>query len=206
MASDDANAGDIRLIGGILCLDFVNTVDWRTSQSPDERLREYGDLAVWGKHVGILSDDQMHQLIEEGQRMEKTARQAVDDAIFFRETLFQLLAATIQKQDVSPDHLAHFNAELKQAATHLELERLDSGYEWDFPMDLDCIVWPVVWSAATLLTSELLDSVKICEGPGCGWMFLDTSPNQRRRWCSMESCGNRAKARRHYKKSKSEDA
>ena len=32
---------------------------------------------------------------------------------------------------------------------------------------------------------------------GCGWLFLDTSRNQSRRWCSMKSCGNRAKVRRH---------
>jgi predicted RNA-binding Zn ribbon-like protein len=39
-----------------------------------------------------------------------------------------------------------------------------------------------------------------CEGEGCSWLFLDTSRNRSRRWCSMEDCGNRAKARRHYER------
>jgi predicted RNA-binding Zn ribbon-like protein len=35
---------------------------------------------------------------------------------------------------------------------------------------------------------------------GCGWLFLDTSKNHSRRWCSMDACGNQAKARRHYRR------
>ena len=34
-------------------------------------------------------------------------------------------------------------------------------------------------------------------GERCGWLFVDTSKNHSRRWCSMAGCGNRAKARRH---------
>src|ERR1700735_2051557 len=36
----------------------------------------------------------------------------------------------------------------------------------------------------------------------CGWLFIDDSKNASRRWCSMQSCGNRAKALRHYLRSK----
>lgn len=31
----------------------------------------------------------------------------------------------------------------------------------------------------------------------CGWFFTDTSKARRRRWCSMKTCGNQAKAARH---------
>jgi predicted RNA-binding Zn ribbon-like protein len=45
--------------------------------------------------------------------------------------------------------------------------------------------------------------VRMCEAPdGCGWLFYDETRNGTRRWCSMKDCGNRAKARRHYAKSK----
>ncbi|WP_443691321.1 CGNR zinc finger domain-containing protein [Pseudomonas sp.] len=42
----------------------------------------------------------------------------------------------------------------------------------------------------------MVAKIKQCEG--CTWLFIDTSKNHRRRWCSMATCGNRAKAQRHY--------
>jgi predicted RNA-binding Zn ribbon-like protein len=41
-----------------------------------------------------------------------------------------------------------------------------------------------------------------CLNDQCGWLFMDDSKNGSRRWCSMRSCGNRAKAQRHYLRSK----
>jgi len=49
--------------------------------------------------------------------------------------------------------------------------------------------------------------VRICEATatdGCGWLFLDETRNRSRRWCSMKDCGNRAKARRHYRRRRAE--
>ncbi|MEU5693136.1 CGNR zinc finger domain-containing protein [Actinosynnema sp. NPDC020468] len=42
------------------------------------------------------------------------------------------------------------------------------------------------------------DRIRACSGPSCVLHFYDTSKNGRRRWCSMTGCGNRAKAHRHY--------
>jgi predicted RNA-binding Zn ribbon-like protein len=44
--------------------------------------------------------------------------------------------------------------------------------------------------------------IGICEGGLCGWLFLDESRGKRRRWCDMNDCGGRAKARRYYDKHK----
>jgi predicted RNA-binding Zn ribbon-like protein len=49
-----------------------------------------------------------------------------------------------------------------------------------------------------LLTQGQLDRLGEC--PSCGWLFLDTSKNRRRRWCSMATCGSRDKARRYYER------
>jgi predicted RNA-binding Zn ribbon-like protein len=56
----------------------------------------------------------------------------------------------------------------------------------------------VLWSVADLLASDKLASVKRCANEECRYLFLDDSKSGSRRWCSMASCGNRAKARRHY--------
>ncbi len=56
-------------------------------------------------------------------------------------------------------------------------------------------------SAADLLGNPgRLARVRVCEGEGCGWLFVDDSRSARRRWCSMSDCGNRAKARAHYRR------
>ena len=61
------------------------------------------------------------------------------------------------------------------------------------------MLWPIVESAAELLTSERRSRIGQCaDDRGCGWLFLDATKNRSRRWCAMGDCGNRAKARRHY--------
>src|SRR5580704_15548830 len=57
-------------------------------------------------------------------------------------------------------------------------------------------------AAGDLLAGPRLDRVRRCANPECGWLFLDDSRAGKRRWCSMQSCGNRAKARRHYHRSR----
>jgi predicted RNA-binding Zn ribbon-like protein len=57
-------------------------------------------------------------------------------------------------------------------------------------------------AAAELLVSDIRAQIHECGGEGCGWLFLDTSRNHRRRWCTMQGCGNRAKARRFYERTR----
>ena len=79
----------------------------------------------------------------------------------------------------------------------------DSATDGD-EISLDKMIWAVARSAADLLTSADLKRVGVCAGEGCGWLFFDTSKNNSRRWCAMEDCGNRAKARRHYQRSQTQ--
>lgn len=55
--------------------------------------------------------------------------------------------------------------------------------------------------SAVELRRDRPDRVRCCEHEACVLWFLDTSKGGRRRWCSMDRCGNRAKAQRHYKRS-----
>jgi predicted RNA-binding Zn ribbon-like protein len=50
------------------------------------------------------------------------------------------------------------------------------------------------------------DRLRICDNDTCRWVFYDSSPTGRRRWCSMATCGNRAKARRHRERQRAEKA
>ncbi len=73
------------------------------------------------------------------------------------------------------------------------------AWEWTTLTDhLDGPLRPIALAPAQLLTSDWVDRVKQCEDDrGCGFLFIDTSKNRSRRWCSMDGCGNRAKVQRH---------
>jgi predicted RNA-binding Zn ribbon-like protein len=64
-------------------------------------------------------------------------------------------------------------------------------------------LWPILWSVAALLTSSDAARVGCCQARGCGWFFVDESPNGSRLWCSNDACGNRVRAQRAYAKRRS---
>lgn len=53
-------------------------------------------------------------------------------------------------------------------------------------------------SALGLIAAPESERLKIC--PNCEWLFIDRSKNRSRTWCDMAVCGNRAKARLHYRR------
>jgi predicted RNA-binding Zn ribbon-like protein len=61
----------------------------------------------------------------------------------------------------------------------------------------------VAAAVATVAIERRLDRIKICPADDCRWAFYDTSRNRSRQWCSMEVCGNRAKARSHRERTAS---
>jgi len=101
------------------------------------------------------------------------------------------------------DDIEIFNAELSMAMARFQItvEAEDLGWNWTGSgEETDRMLWPVVHDAVRLLTSSKRSRVRKCMDDRCGWLFLDTSRNRSRRWCSMKDCGNRAKARRHYRR------
>jgi predicted RNA-binding Zn ribbon-like protein len=92
------------------------------------------------------------------------------------------------------------------AGSPARLQVLASGekFEWQWLQNMDALdgmLWPLAWSAADLLTSAGLARVRQCaRSEGCDWLFVDTSKNGSRRWCSMNLCGSRDKGRRYYRR------
>jgi predicted RNA-binding Zn ribbon-like protein len=101
--------------------------------------------------------------------------------------------------------LKGFNRALASMLSHSRLAPSEGGLRWDWDSrwdKLDSVIWPVVKSAVDLMTSEAIKRVGQCADERCGWLFWDASRNRSRRWCDMSDCGNRAKVRRFYAKSK----
>jgi predicted RNA-binding Zn ribbon-like protein len=190
--------------GKRLSLDFANTADWHASDQPVESLTSYPELVAWSLQVGILTESKAQHLLEGAARRPEEASAVLVRAIVLREAVYRLFSSIARGLSPAADDLATFNAVLSAALARSRIVPKEEGYTWDWSGGedaLDQILYPVVHDAAELLTSEKLSRVGQCKDDRCGWLFLDMSRNRSRRWCSMESCGNRAKARRHYQRS-----
>ena len=191
---------------GWLCLDFANTVDWHASDSPVETLNKYTDLIEWSVDRGIISGDAKDLLLRKSAEKPAEAQTVLEKAREVRENIYQMLSDTTHGHPINVTDLKGFNKVLANALSHSRLAPYEKGLRWDWDSrsdKLDSLIWPVVKSAVDLMTSEAINRVgQYCDEKGCGWLFWDSSRNRSRRWCDMSDCGNRAKVRRFYAKSK----
>lgn len=196
MRTVNTHAGDVRLVGGAVCLDFVNTVASFASDPLKEYLHSYADLLMWARHAAIISSAELRRLQRAASQRPTAAAAVYGRAVDLRLALYRLFTHAIDVAD-----LAVLNAELAAAPARTQLAMRDEQLTWHDDRahePLAQILWIVAWSATDLLVSDKRRRVRECAGAGCTWLFFDSSPNRSRRWCSMADCGNRAKARRFY--------
>jgi len=198
----------LELIGGLACLDFVNTAGDHLSDQPGEWLLTYHDLLSWAQRAGVLAGSEVMRLEQQAGEQPEAAKKALARAIAMREAIYRLFLCAIRQQAPDPSDLAAFNRALAGAPSRSGVIYRQGTYQWQLSAKsagLDGVLWRLLWGTADLLTSDRLAQVKLCAGEDCGWLFLDASRNQSRRWCSMSDCGNRAKAKRYYRRHKDTD-
>jgi predicted RNA-binding Zn ribbon-like protein len=194
-----------KFVGGDLSLDFVNTVDWTPGGLEHDRLDSYERLVEWARGGGVMPEAQARTLRETAARdRRKPVHEAYETARWTRWVLHELFFATAMRRPL-PDSAAFCNL-LARAREHLDLVPVDPrrrregavmAWKWrGLPEEPDSMLWPVVHSAAELLTSPDAARLRMCAGPDCGWLYVDRSRNGLRRWCEMETCGTLAKSRR----------
>ena len=196
----------LKLVGGRLCLDFINTVDCRNSDHPSEVLSTYPRLVSWSQHANILTENQARNLLQEASLHPADARAALERAVTIREALYRIFLAIASHHSPKATDTEILNEELSAAMAHMRLLKPSNPTEpWTYTFEesrLDQMLWPITHSAAELLTSKWLDRICECQGQNCGWLFVDMSRNRSRKWCDMKDCGNVAKAKRHYQKTR----
>lgn len=205
MIEDRVPAGNKQsLIDGKLCLDFTNTAEWHASEHPKEKLKTYNDLVKWGLLSEILSEKEAQKLIHKAKRESSRADEVLKLAIELREAIYHVFSDVAKGKLPPKKDMAVINLNLSRTMAQSRLVHTEYGFIWSTSGgkgEMDCMLDPVVRSAAELLTSDSLGRVKECaDDRGCGYLFLDQSRNRSRRWCDMADCGNRAKARRFYRK------
>ncbi len=184
-------------------LEFTNTLSWDPNDPvAGERFGSYQQLLEWSLDRGLVSR-KIHGLLTDraAQRPDEAAAMC-RKAIELRAAIYAIFISYIE-DDVTPsaESVAVFDAALAVLPLRIILSK--TGADWDWTAsgdDFSALISPVVWSAASLLTSPNLAMLRRCAGDRCGWLFVDESRRHNRKWCDMRDCGNRAKARRHYYK------
>ena len=191
------------LIGGNLALDLVNTLDDRPSGQPKELLTNFYELAHFGEDTGILTGAQVDYFYVNVHLEPDEAGDAVRRAIHLREAMYAVFSALMKKQTVPQTALDTLNTYIRDATQHSRLVQNDGRCELrynEMTSRYSALLWPIARAAADLLTSSDMALLRACSSATCQWLFLDTSKNHHRRWCSMKVCGNRAKVRKFYAK------
>ncbi|MDK1376327.1 MULTISPECIES: CGNR zinc finger domain-containing protein [unclassified Sinorhizobium] len=176
-----------RFSGGALALDVANSVVLRFD--PERRVDRFADPAAMDSFAEAASlysaeRERFGMLVPAPPENRKSL-------IGLREATDRHFRAQVEAED-RPDLLADLletiAAVLRQRAGNSQGTALDVA---------------TAHSALSLVANPEPDRLKIC--PNCCWLFLDRSRNRSRTWCDMAVCGNRTKARRHYRRNRQGD-
>ena len=189
-------------VGNHLALDLVNTVAWRLDPARTvDRLPDSASLVRWAAFVGLLDRDRAEALSDKAARDERAAERVVADVRRARECLYAVLhPLATDGAAPHPDDVEALQDWLVEVLGRAELASV-MPTTWSHPLetlaDLPVTLGLQAWS---LLQEERGDRLRQCQDASCGWLFLDRSRNGSRVWCSSADCGNRTRARRHYRR------
>jgi predicted RNA-binding Zn ribbon-like protein len=189
--------------GGCLCFDFINTVGSRFEETLREYLAEYRDVLVFAQRQEILPEQTLAQLSQYAQEHKKEAEEVRREIVAIRENMYQLFSAIANEEPVSQQVLETFNRDLSKGFSHLEFQLEKGNLQLEWRKDETDLYLPLrlaLKSGYDILTKYEVKRMKECSG--CGWLFLDQSKNNTRRWCDMQMCGSIDKSRRYYQRKK----
>lgn len=161
---------DIELVGGRLCLDFVNTLNREQGQGTDERFRSYHDVLNWSTRLGLIDLPTATRLAQECDEHPRKAASSLKSVHQLRECLWWVFAApqaeVIRKLRAATKHLLLPRLKLVENGT-IVLEPGNDLCKW--------LIAAIFGSAVELLTTIDPARIKVCPAHRCGWLFLDDS-------------------------------
>ena len=188
---------EIRILGGNLALDLVNTRDTGPDGEPGfDRLVDYQHLLAWAQRMGLLSQREADEAARRSAQTPEEAAAALQRIRALRSDIYEVFEAIARGRSPSQSSLNRLSHLHGEATARGLLVRQGEAFGWDWSNneELDRVLWPVVHAAVQLLISGDLERIKRCGR--CSWLFLDATKNRSRRWCSMEGCGTHEKSER----------
>lgn len=177
MADDGEWRDGFRFSGGHPALDLTATVKGRLKACPADRLETPADMERWLAAAGLAST-----------RATEADLAAARD---LREAIYELALARASGAALSAGARERLNASAGGAAAAAVLEADGSAR---LHGDAGALLGHVARRAVALIAGQEGGVIRQCAGDGCAILFLDQSRAGGRRWCSMSTCGNRAKA------------
>lgn len=168
-------------IAGNVALDFANTVYRRCPETGADLFTDTEALTTWLIRARVLPD---------------SARIAVTEAVLaeartLRALLWTVFDAHRAGRTIPADAFAGLLDTARRSVTGLAVHP-DGSTSSHNPQGALAVV---ALSGITLALDPPPQGVCACDR--CGWFFIDSSRGRRRRWCSMKTCGNQAKAARY---------
>lgn len=205
----DAAIADIHpFYANVMCLDFANSLEPRGGPPPidvppnveiRDDLMSYPHLVAWTHLASGYDREVALAILGKSDGDQKHASRILAEAHTLRDVLYRVFwSVAVEQQPASAD-LDAVRTAYASAVGGASLVFSESWLLEDSAIDLARPLWPIARSAMELLTHGRVDRIKVCPGKGrppvhCAWLFLDTTKNGSRRWCSMSDCGAAEKA------------
>ncbi|MGB7973915.1 MAG: CGNR zinc finger domain-containing protein [Roseiarcus sp.] len=194
-----SRAGSLDLIADDLALNFANTESGRGFPSHQNHFREAANVVEWLLHAKALPVDEADWLRRRVAGNADLAADLLGQAAALRDAIHDIGVALGHRAKPPEAALASLSALHARFVAKAELspEVASCRWTWSIPASpVEGALGPVALAAVRLFTEGDFHRIRECGGHACGWLFYDRSKNNRRRWCEMEVCGNRAKQRR----------
>ncbi|QBD80168.1 hypothetical protein EPA93_31000 [Ktedonosporobacter rubrisoli] len=162
------------------CLWLAATVGDRGAQA-FERLQSPADLSRWCGEA---------KLVEAAPYVTEAELEA---ARVLREAIYRAALARREGSAPMPADRETINFWAAQPALIPQLSEDGRTCSRSAPQPIQAVLALLARDAVELFASPEAEKLKICARPACASLFLDTSHPQQRRWCSMNTCGNKAK-------------
>jgi len=194
-----SRAGSLPLIADDLALNFANTESGRGSATHQNHLRSGENVVQWLEHADAMPPEDVDWLREAIVERPALAADLLAKAVDLRRAVHGVGVAighgVAPPETALADLAALYGRFIAEAALVPELDAC--RWRWSIRKSpLAAALGPIALAAVKLFTQGDFHRIRECGGRECGWLFYDTSKNNRRRWCEMEVCGNRAKQRR----------
>ncbi|MEV4398780.1 ABATE domain-containing protein [Nonomuraea sp. NPDC049607] len=171
-----------RMDNEVLAFRFTATVSDRAGMAPRERLTDPARLKMWLQATGLDATD--------------VSPADLKDAVELREVIYRIGSAIAAGERPDPEDVRTLNTVAAAGHAKAALERDRAGWRLTAATPVGDALGVLATDAIHVLGGPDRSRIKNCEGPGCAGLFLDTSRGANRRWCSMNTCGNKVKKAR----------
>ncbi len=187
-------------------LDFIDTLELEHGE-PFDHFVQPSDMAEWLRDHGLLHVASLDPAVARLMAPGPDADRALGRVRQVRAALRELVDATAEKRPPARRAVEVVNQAMR-AHQRLVLVAGEDGVSLDHRHEgdpLDDALARIAERLAREISGDRADRLRICDNATCRWVFFDSSPTGRRRWCDMATCGNRAKAARHRARAKGID-